>query len=210
MLGFLFIRCRKSLNAVRVKPMHEQKDAIAKRAVRLGGCVSLTAALVCTVTAPAAEAAGVLAQLQGRVLVNAGGGYETGYMSMSLKSGDRVLTMAGASALVIQDDGCVTRLAENVVFMLQTPSVCDGGVDSARGVGPYLAQAIGAEEAPPAPVAPATEVDAPEEQPEAVAEGEEVPEEEKKKKGWLWALAGLLLLGGGGSSSSSSAVSHTP
>ena len=147
--------------------MHEQKDTIAKRAVRLGGCVSLTAALVCTVTTPAAEAAGVLAQLQGRVLVNAGGGYETGYMSMSLKSGDRVLTMAGASALVIQDDGCVTRLAENVVFMLQTPSVCDGGVDSAREVGPYLAQAIGADEAPPVPAAPATEVDAPEGEPEA-------------------------------------------
>ncbi len=190
--------------------MHKQKDTIAKRAVRLGGCVSLSAALVCTVTAPAAEAAGVLAQLQGRVLVNAGGGYETGYMSMPLKSGDRVLTMAGASAVVIQDDGCVTRLAENVVFMLQTPSVCDGGVDSARGVGPYLAQAIGAEEVPAAPGAPATEVDAPEEQPEAVAEGEEVPEEEEesRKKGWLWVLAGLLLLGGGGSSSSSSAVTH--
>ncbi len=206
-LGFLSIRCRKPLNAVRVKPMHKQKDTIAKRAVRLGGCVSLSAALVCTVTAPAAEAAGVLAQLQGRVLVNVGGGYETGYMSMPLKSGDGVLTMTGASAVVIQDDGCVTRLAENVVFMLQTPSVCDGGVDSARGVGPYLAQAIGAEEAPPAP---ATEVDAPEEQPEAVAEGEEVPEEEEesRKKGWLWVLAGLALIAGGSSSSSSSAVVH--
>ncbi len=61
---------------------------------------------------------------------------------------------------------------------------------------------------PAAPVELAQEVDAPEDKPEAVAEGEEVPEEEKKKKGWLWALAGLLLIGGGGSSSSSSAVLH--
>ena len=178
------------------------------RAIGLCACVLASAAIAFGTMARAETLAGSLKETQGKVLVNAGNGYELAQPGMLLKLGDRVLTMAGASALVIQDDGCVTRLAENVVFMLQTPSVCDGGVDSARGVGPYLAQAIGAEEAPPAPAAPATEVDAPEEQPEAVAEGEEVPEEEKKKKGWLWALAGLLVLGGGGSSSSSSAVFH--
>ena len=178
------------------------------RATKLCGCLLISTAMVFGPLAQAAKIAGTLKEMRGRVLVNTGDCYHEAQGGMLLKLGDRILTLQGASATVVQDDGCVTPLAENMAFMLQTPSVCEGGVDSARGVGPYLAQAIGAEEAPPAPAAPATEVGAPEGEPEAVAEGEEVPEEEKKKKGWLWALAGLLLLGGGGSSSSSSAVVH--
>ncbi|MFQ5544554.1 MAG: hypothetical protein ACE5FE_01125 [Acidiferrobacterales bacterium] len=206
--------------------MRTKEDKVEKQAMRLTVCVLISATFVFGTVAPAAEPAGFLRHLQGRVLVNAGEGYEAGQAGMSLKLGDRVLTLTGATAVVVQDDGCVTRLAGNMAFALQKPSVCKGGVNSLREVGPYFAQAIGAEEqpdvppeeveevieAPPAAVEPPpAAVEAPEEQPEVVvAEEEEPPPPDKKKKrrAWLWAAIGaaLVVAGGGGGGSSGGGI----
>ena len=140
-----------------------------------------------------------------------------------------MLTLQGGSTVVAQVDGCVTRLAENTAFTLQQPSVCNGGVNTLRQIGPYYAQAIGAPQpgetetdVPPEVPARAPEVAEPEAEPEAateepisVADEEPTPDTDekpkKKKKGWLWALVGLLAAAGsGGGGSSSSTPAHTP
>ena len=134
---------------------------------------------------------GSLKQIQGTVLINHGKGYSIARLDMGLKAGDRVLTMDGARAVIVQADGCVVKLTDNVIFTLESPSTCQGGTKTIRKVGPYYARAIGSEAvtdvAPSVPdemmeqpavettpeVTPAT--DAGEEQTAEIVEG--VPEE---------------------------------
>ncbi len=195
------------------------------RAIGLCGCVLASAAIAFGTMARAETLAGSLKEMQGKVLVNAGNGYELAQPGMLLKLGDRVLTLQGGSTVVAQVDGCVTRLAENTAFTLQQPSLCNGGVNTLRQIGPYYAQAIGApqpgetatdvppvilektpEAAPPEEV-PTAEPEAAAEEPTAVAAEEPAPGAEKpkkKKKGLWWAVGIAAVLAAGGSSSSSS------
>ncbi len=146
--------------------------------------------------AQAAKIAGTLKEMRGRVLVNTGDRYHEAQGGMLLKLGDRILTLQGASATVVQDDGCVTPLAENMAFMLQTPSVCQGGVNSLRRVGPYYAQAIGGEtKTDVPPLAPAEQLEAGEQPLEAVEAPppDEEQEEKKKPSAWWFGLLALLI-----------------
>lgn len=88
---------------------------------------------------------GTLKQIQGTVLVNHGKGYSMAQLDMELKEGDRVLTMDGARAVIVQADGCIVKLTDNVVFTLKLPSACQSGTKSVKKIGPYYARAIGAE-----------------------------------------------------------------
>ncbi len=99
-----------------------------------------------------------LKQIFGTVLINHGKGYSIARLGVELKSGDRVMTMDGAQAVVVQDDGCVIKLRDNSIFTIplnsseyssEYPSACQGGNKSAnksiKKIGPYYARAIGAE-----------------------------------------------------------------
>ena len=179
------------------------------RAINLCACVLASAAIAFGTMARAETLAGSLKETQGKVLVNAGNGYELAQPGMLLKLGDRVLTLQGGSAVVAQVDGCVTRLAENTAFTLQEPSLCNGGVNTLRQIGPYYAQAIGA----PQPGETATDVSP--EVPVAGAATEEPTYDpdykpKKKKKGLAIGVAVAILAAAGGSSGSSggSAVTH--
>ena len=149
--------------------------------------------------------AGSLKETQGKVLVNAGNGYELAQPGMLLKLGDRVLTLQGGSAVVVQVGGCVTRLAENTAFTLQEPSLCNGGVNTLRQIGPYYAQAIGAEKtvtdvSPEVPVAGAATED-------PTYDPDYKPK--KKKKGlWIGVAVAVLAAASDSGSSGSSAVVH--
>ena len=181
------------------------------RAFKLCGCLLISTTMVFGPLAQAAKIAGTLKEMRGRVLVNTGDRYHEAQGGMLLKLGDRILTLQGASATVVQDDGCVTPLAENMAFMLQTPSVCQGGVNSLRRVGPYYAQAIGGEtKTDVPPLAPAEQLEAGEQPLEAVEAPppDEEQEEKKKSKKGYFALLALLLLFAGGGGGDSAAVTH--
>ena len=189
------------------------------RAFKLCGCLLISTTMVFGPLAQAAKIAGTLTEMRGQVLVNSGDRYHRAQGGMLLKLGDRILTLEGASATVVQDDGCVTPLAENMAFMLQTPSVCQGGVNSLRRVGPYYAQAIGGEtKTDVPPQAPAEEPDFAQaidgESKEAVAtdDGAPLPDEEqdekKKVSKWWFGLLALLLLIPGGGGDTSPTVTH--
>lgn len=176
------------------------------RRIKLCSCLLTSTALVVAPLGHAAKLAGTLERMEGDVLVSTAtrDAYEAAQPGLTLNLGDRVLTLQGARAVVVHDDGCVTELAENMAFTLQAPSVCQGGVSTLRQVGPYYAQAIGGEETPAA-APPAEQPTAAEKPPEDVAKKEEEPPKKKKKQYWWIALAilPLALLGGGGGGSSS-------
>ncbi len=197
------------------------------RAINLCACVLASAAIAFGTTARAETLAGSLKEMQGKVLVNAGNGYELAQPGMLLKLGDRVLTLQGGSAVVVQVGGCVTRLAENTAFTLQEPSLCNGGVNTLRQIGPYYAQAIGAPQpgetmtdvplevpaAAPEVPEPEAEPGAATEEPISVAEQEPTPDPDykpkKKKKGlWIGVIAAVLAAVSDSGSSGSSAVTH--
>jgi len=86
-----------------------------------------------------------LKQIYGTVLVNHGKGYSVAYLDMEIKIGDRVLTMDGAQAVIVQNDGCVISLRGNSIFILKDFSACPKGKQSIKKIGPYYARAIGSE-----------------------------------------------------------------
>ncbi|MDH3673108.1 MAG: hypothetical protein OES46_18420 [Gammaproteobacteria bacterium] len=195
------------------------------RVVGLCGCVLASVAIAFGTMARAETLAGTLKEMQGKALVNAGNGYESAQPGMLLKLGDRVLTLQGGSTVIAQVDGCVTRLAENTAFTLQQPSMCNGGVNTLRQIGPYYAQAIGAPQpgetetdVPPEVPARAPEGAEPEAEPEAAAEeptavaaeepapGAKKPKKKKKGLWWGVGIAALLAAGGGGGGGSSSST----
>lgn len=81
--------------------------------------------------------------MEGLVLVNQGETYMPAQSGMSLNLGARVLAMEDGSAVVTQADGCVTRLDPNSLFILKSPSVCQGGEAALQKIGPFYAQAAG-------------------------------------------------------------------
>ena len=97
-------------------------------------------------------------QIQGTVLINHGKGYSQARLDMGLRKSDRVMTMNGASAVVVQDNGCVIKLKQNSIYMLDNYVNCQLGAESIKKSGPIYARAIGAEaisDVPAEPVEPA-------------------------------------------------------
>lgn len=110
---------------------------------RIHRCLSaLATGLFGLVTVQAAAPEGVLGEVQGIVLVSQGGTYTAAHSGMTLSLGVRVLTLESGSAVVTQADGCVTRLDPNSLFMLNSPSVCQGGEAALQRIGPYYASAL--------------------------------------------------------------------
>lgn len=103
---------------------------------RVRHCVPIisVACLIGMSPVQADDSAGVLHEVQGRVMVNQGKSYIAGHSGMRLKLGTRVLTMDGASAVVKHTDGCLTRIEPNSLFTLREPSGCRVGV-AAVGIG---------------------------------------------------------------------------
>lgn len=116
-----------------------------KRVLRGSGRILFLAMFVLSTVVQAAGVAGFLEQTQGMVMVKKSGAYERAQAGIALKVGDRVMTMGDAAAVIIQVGSCVTVLPENSVFTLRQPSVCAGGVDTIRQIGPFYAKAIGGE-----------------------------------------------------------------
>lgn len=112
---------------------------------RIHRCLSAlvaTGGLFGLVTVQAAAPEGVLGEVQGIVLATQGGTYTAAHSGMTLGLGARVLTLESGSAVVTQADGCVTRLDPNSRFILNSPSVCQGGEAALQRFGPYYAAAL--------------------------------------------------------------------
>ena len=93
-------------------------------------------------------------QIQGTVLINHGKGYSQARLDMGLRKSDRVMAMNGASAVVVQDNGCVIKLKQNSIYMLDNYVNCQLGTESIKKSGPIYARAIGAEAISDVPVEP--------------------------------------------------------
>lgn len=96
--------------------------------------------------------AGVVAELkqvQGSVLVNHGKGFVP-YADHMLFSGDGVLVMAGATALVKFSEDCVVKLTANSLLTLSKGISCKNVASYVQSIGPYYAAAIGIEAVKPA------------------------------------------------------------
>jgi hypothetical protein len=68
--------------------------------------------------------AATLGAIQGNVLVNRGGGYETVRGAMNLKPGDTVMAQAGGSAQIVYPDGCVVPVEVGAVVAVGEASPC--------------------------------------------------------------------------------------
>jgi hypothetical protein len=68
--------------------------------------------------------AATLGAIQGNVLVNRGGGYETVSGSTNLRPGDTVMAQAGGSAQIVYPDGCVVPVEVGGVVSVGEASPC--------------------------------------------------------------------------------------
>lgn len=76
-----------------------------------------------------AQAAGqaqlaTLSNVNGKVLVNKGNGYVSAKSGTSLGEGDRVISLNGATASVVYQDGCVTQMPENSLLAFDKFTAC--------------------------------------------------------------------------------------
>jgi hypothetical protein len=113
---------------------------------RVRHCLPIVTVACLTSIGPvqADNSVGELYEVQGTVLVNPGKNYFVGYSGMQLKPGARVLTLDGASAVVKQADGCLTRLEPNLRFILREPSICQREVATRERIGPSYTEAFSA------------------------------------------------------------------
>lgn len=86
--------------------------------IALGAACLLATGLVLAI-----EPEATLHEVQGTVLVNQGKQYIAGHSGMSLQRNARVVVMDGASAVVKQAGGSVTRLGSNSLFTLGQSTV---------------------------------------------------------------------------------------
>jgi hypothetical protein len=68
--------------------------------------------------------AATLGAIQGKVLVNRGGGYETVRGATNLDCGDTVMAQRGGSAQIVYHDGCVVPVEEGAVVAVGEASPC--------------------------------------------------------------------------------------
>ncbi|MBV2235194.1 MAG: hypothetical protein KUL75_06560 [Sterolibacterium sp.] len=79
-----------------------------------------------SMAAQAAEQASLatLTNVSGKVLVNKGSGYLAAKSGTSLATGDRVISLNGATASVVYQDGCVTQMPENSLLAFDKFTAC--------------------------------------------------------------------------------------
>lgn len=100
----------------------------------------------------ASEGVVVVKQIQGIVLVDHGDGFSITGTGAELRSGDRVMTAEGASALlVVETQGCRMRLAQNRMIAIQSPTDCEQLASREQHSGPRYAAAIGVFKTKPEP-----------------------------------------------------------
>ena len=103
----------------------------------------LIAASLLAVPAFAAESVATLSSQEGTVLVNQGEEFITAADNQSLKAGDRVMLMEGASAEITFTDGCALPLVAGSLVDIPAVSPCAGGLAKVQQMGPTYAQAPG-------------------------------------------------------------------
>lgn len=93
-----------------------------------------------------------LARITGSVMVNKGPQYVGGTEGMPLATGERIMTLASASAVLQFDDGCMYTMEENEVVTIPrlSPCVLTKGSGARLGVASPPPPAV----APVVPVAP--------------------------------------------------------
>lgn len=87
-------------------------------AVRIAAVFSLlplaTVASAATLTEPA-----------GKVLVNAGAGYNTAPGATSVAAGTKIMVQGGSSAKVVYNDLCIVKLNENTIYTVAEKPPCE-------------------------------------------------------------------------------------
>ena len=101
------------------------------------------AASLFAASAFAADSVATLSSQEGTVLVNQGEEFITANDNQSLKAGDRVMLMEGASAEITFADGCALPLVAGSLVDIPAVSPCAGGVANVQKMGPSYAQAPG-------------------------------------------------------------------
>ncbi len=85
-----------------------------------------------------------LVEVSGRVMLDNGEGYRLVASGTAVAEGDRVVVLDQARARLIDEGGCLTDLKANSIFIVDLAVPCEQR--SARIRGPFLVQAIGADE----------------------------------------------------------------
>lgn len=88
---------------------------------------------------PASGPIATIAQSEGMVLVNQGKYYVVARPGQQLNVGDRIMTMAGASASITYKDGCVQQLKPNNKLVFNSVAECSLKTAKIQSVGPYYA-----------------------------------------------------------------------
>lgn len=88
---------------------------------------------------PASGPIATIAQSEGMVLVNQGKYYVVARPGQQLNVGDRIMTMAGASASITYKDGCVQQLKPNNKLVFNSVAECSTKTAKIQSVGPYYA-----------------------------------------------------------------------
>jgi hypothetical protein len=97
------------------------------------------AGAVCAGATPASGPIATIAQSEGMVLVNQGKYYVVARPGQQLNVGDRIMTMAGASASIAYKDGCVQQLKPNNKLVFNSVAECSTKTAKIQSVGPYYA-----------------------------------------------------------------------
>jgi len=94
-------------------------------------------------SAVAATPVATLESTKGNVLVNQGEEFVTAQPGVALASGDRVMVMVGAEAVVQFADGCALPLTGGSITTVPAASTCGGAMAQTEQVGQMYAQAVG-------------------------------------------------------------------
>lgn len=97
------------------------------------------AGAVCAGVTPVSGPIATIAQSEGMVLVNQGKYYVVARPGQQLNVGDRIMTMAGASASITYKDGCVQQLKPNNKLVFNSVVECSLKTAKIQSVGPYYA-----------------------------------------------------------------------
>ena len=112
------------------------------------GLAAISCLMAASVYAQTVQLA-MLANVDGKIMVNKGKGFVAAQTGTALSTGDRVIALHGSHAAVVYKDGCVTELQENSLLALDGSATCGKGAvrtgaSSATKQPLRFAQAIGA------------------------------------------------------------------
>lgn len=97
------------------------------------------AGVACAAVTPVSGSIATIAKSEGMVLVNQGKYYVTARPGQQLSVGDRIMTMAGASASIAYKDGCVQQLKPNNKLVFNSVAECSTKTAKIQSVGPHYA-----------------------------------------------------------------------